>query len=348
MGVFLLGMGVLFGPGFAVPLSSDALAQGKDPTRAIKKHDTNKDGKISRKEWKWDPSVFDEIDTDGDGFLTLEEFKARFAGTEGGRGKDGDDRAREAPLLDGQTTSNVLDEVTLCAIGRRRTCDIKLAIERGLFETGLRPRFPENVECRDIDEQWAISYTWKRDRENYHGGIDMPAPWGTPIIAVAAGTVVGKFLGKNSYRGKEIILRHSPEDTGIPLWIYTQYAHFDEMPKHGVGQRVRMGEVLGPTGNSGRGRRSNEQSTKRRPAIHFAVWYSTSDKYVARRHKVIPVEGQWMDPNALFRKKLPLDSYSIKALPEAEKKVPIAVMVDDGEVIPANTKIVWPYTCTRR
>ena len=250
-------------------------------------------------------------------------------------------------IPEGQTASPDFDGETLCAIGRGRKCDIKLAIKRGLFETGLRPRFPENLECRGIDEGWAISYTHKRDRENYHGGIDMPAPFGTPMIAAAAGTVVGKYRGEQSYRGMEIILRHSPEDTGIPLWIYTQYAHFDEMPKHQVGQRVRMGEVLGPTGNSGITPNRRGRGKERRPAIHFAVWYSTSPQYVARRDIIIPVDGRWMDPNALFRKKLPLDSYSMKALPEAEKKVPVSVMIDDGEVIPADTKIVWPYLCAR-
>jgi hypothetical protein len=55
-----------------------------------------------------------------------------------------------------------------------------------------------------------------------------------------------------------------------------------------------------------------------------------------------------MDPVALFRKKLPLDTASMKALPGAEKQVAISIMFDDGEVFPANTKIVWPYTCTRR
>ncbi|MDP6574234.1 MAG: M23 family metallopeptidase [Rhodospirillales bacterium] len=254
---------------------------------------------------------------------------------------------RSPVTLEGQTTSAELDEETLCAIGRGRKCDIRLAIKQGLFETGLSPRFPENLKCRGIDERWAISYTHKRNRESYHGGIDMPAPFGTPMIAAAAGTVVGKYRGDRSYRGMEIILRHSPEDTGIPLWTYTQYAHFDEMPKLEVGQRVRMGEVLGPTGNSGKTPTRRKRGKQRRPAIHFAVWYSTSPRFVALRNKIIPVDGQWMDPNALFRKKLPLDSYSMKALPEAEKKVPISVMVEDGKVIPAETRIVWPYTCRR-
>ena len=262
-------------------------------------------------------------------------------------GSPGLSQAEDGTALEGQATNADVDGKTLCAIGRGRQCDIKLAIKRGLFETGLRPRFPDNLECRDIDEQWAISYTYKRDRENYHGGIDIPAEFGTPIIAAATGTVVGKYRGKRSYRGIEIILRHSPEDTGIPLWIYTQYAHFDEMPKLEVGQRVRMGEVLGPTGNSGITPIRRKSGRDRRPAIHFAVWYSTGPKYVERRHKIIPLDGRWMDPNALFRKKLPLDSYSMKALPEAEKKVPISVMVEDGKVIPAETRIVWPYTCRR-
>ena len=255
---------------------------------------------------------------------------------------------RNAGTGGSRTVPDALDPVTSCAIGRWRNCDIKQATDRGLFETGLRPRFPENAKCRDIDEGYAISYSHKRARETYHGGIDMPAPWGTPMIAAAAGTVVGKYRGADSARGIEIVLRHSPEDTGIPLWIYTQYAHFSEMPTLEIGQRVRMGEKLGPTGNSGIDTRTGYQSSRRRPAIHFAVFYSTSELYADIRDTIIPVEGRWMDPVALFRKILPLDSGSMKALPETEKQIPISIMFGDGEAFPANTKIVWPYTCTRR
>lgn len=246
----------------------------------------------------------------------------------------------------GRTTESALDPVTKCAIGRWRNCDINEAIARGLFETGLRPSFPENARCREIDEGYAISYTNKRDREQYHGGIDMPAPWGTPMIAAAAGTVVAKYQGENSFRGIEIVLRHSPEDTGIPLWIYSQYAHCSEMPALEIGQRVRMGETLCPTGNTGITRPGKRGG--RRPAIHFGVFFSTSELYANIRDRIIPVDGHWMDPVALYRKKLPLDSASMKALPEAEKQVPITVMFDNGETYPAKTKIVWPYTCARR
>jgi murein DD-endopeptidase MepM/ murein hydrolase activator NlpD len=233
-----------------------------------------------------------------------------------------------------------------CAIGRWRNCDIQQAVARGLFETGLRPVFPAHAKCRGIDEGYAISYTAKRGREQYHGGIDMPAPWGTPMIAAATGTVVGKFHGERSFRGIEIVLRHSPDDTGIPLWIYTQYAHCSKMPALELGQRVRIGEHICPTGNTGIDR-TGAQSTRRRPAIHFAVFFSTSERYEEIQDVIIPAEGYWMDPVALFRKTLPLDSNSMKALPEAEKQVPVSIMFENGETFPAGTRIVWPYTCTR-
>jgi len=252
---------------------------------------------------------------------------------------------KKTVLPQGQVTKNKIDEFTLCAMGRSRDCTMEPAIERGLFETGLRPRFPDNTECRGIDEKWAISYTAKRLREAYHGGIDMPAPPGTLIIAAAAGTVIGKYLGENTPRGIEIVLRHSPQETGLPVWTYTQYTHFSKMPKHEVGQRVRMGEVLGPTGNTGINVRTGKQSETRRPAIHFGVFFNTSGKYAALRNKIIPAQGLWMDPNAMFRKKPPFDSKSLKALPRREKQIPISIMFEDGTTYPANTKIVWPYTC---
>ncbi|MBI5682202.1 MAG: M23 family metallopeptidase [Deltaproteobacteria bacterium] len=249
----------------------------------------------------------------------------------------------------GLVETTAVDPITSCAIGRwLNNCDIKTAITRGLFETGLTPVFPEHTSCREIDEGYAISYSKKRPREMYHGGIDIPAPWGMPIIAAAAGEVVGVYHGNDSPRGVEIVLRHSPEDTGIPLWIYTQYTHFSEIPSLKVGQRVRMGEILGKTGNSGISPFTGKQSNKRRPALHFGVFYSVSSEYANFGDRIIQVDGHWMDPVALFRKELPLDSISMKALPEMKKQIPISVMLDNGEAFPANTKLVWPYACMQK
>ena len=178
-------------------------------------------------------------------------------------------------------------------------------------------------------------------------GIDMPARWGTPIVAAAAGTVVGKFQGENSARGIEIVLRHSAQDTGLPLWVYTSYAHLDATPKQVIGQRVRLGEILGPTGNSGVSGRTRRQSSYRRPAIHFAAFYAASPEYGENRDVIIPLGGHWMDPIALYCGQLPVDSAAMKALPEADKTVAIPVLFEDGEPFSAGAKMVWPYRCKR-
>ncbi len=283
-----------------------------------------------------------------------------------------------------------LDHESFCAIGRKPPCSIKIAIAHGLFQTGLQPRFAPGVKCRGIDEHWAISYTYKRNREGYHAGIDMPAPFGTPIRAAADGTVVGVYRGKG-HLGMHIILRHTPEDTGIPLWIYTLYGHLERLPKFHVGDRVHMGDVLGPTGNSGatrahvggKGRRGGGRRRHgrefgpghfrgaggnfsgglngrgasrhnnhgglgggvRRPAVHFGVYFSNSPKYAALRGMVIPPDGYWMDPVALFRAKPPFDSATMKALSVSDKRVPIPYLLPDGSAHPAGTKLVWPYAC---
>jgi hypothetical protein len=131
---------------------------------------------------------------DGGGFMSRPEIVAAFGGG-GRRKKKGRSRSsappKQAPeTSDGRTAGDAPDQVTLCAIGRGRSYDIKLAIERGLFETGLRPRFPENARCRDIDEQYAISYTHKRPRENYYVGAV-----GNPHHRGGRGDRCGQILG---------------------------------------------------------------------------------------------------------------------------------------------------------
>jgi hypothetical protein len=37
----------------------------------------------------------------------------------------------------------------------------------------------------------------------------------------------------------------------------------------------------------------------------------------------------------------------MKALPDAEKSIPIPIMYLDGTTEPANTKLIWPYACRR-
>ena len=118
----------------------------------------------------------------------------------------------------------------------------------------------------------------------------MPAPTGTPMLAAADGTVVSISNDSRSYRGIEVILRHTPEETGLPVWTYTQYAHLDTAPKVNVGDRVKLGQDLGPTGNSGF---SNGRKV-RRPAIHFAAWYSDKPGFFTNGRGIAPVDGWWM------------------------------------------------------
>ena len=336
-----------------VPLNFPAHSQERDRVAGdFERADENSDGKLNRREWHRRGS-FTRLDTDADGTLSLAEVRAIY---EGHSVKSYDwppvglnrSPAEIAPgaardLVD----SNALDRKTLCAITRSRNCNPKAPVKRGLFETGLGPVFPENAICPGIDDTFALDYSFKRSKEVYHGGIDMPARWGTPMIAAAAGTVVGKFMGEQSPRGIEIVIRHSPEDSGLPLWIYTGYAHLDKMPELEMGQRVGVGEIIGPTGNSGVSGKGRKKKSKRRPAIHFSAFFSETRQYAIQREIVVPVNGRWLDPIALYRQKHPMDSDAMRALPEDEKGVPIQIKFEDEDVIPPGTKFVWPYMCKR-
>ena len=116
-------------------------------------------------------------------------------------------------------------------MGRRQTIeDVNLQKERGAIETGTKPIFYNNANCGTIDEAWAIDYTPKRNNPAIHKGIDIPKPFGEPIVAASDGTVIGIFENAWSAKGIEIMLRHTPEQTGLPFWTYSQYTHFDKMP----------------------------------------------------------------------------------------------------------------------
>lgn len=111
---------------------------------------------------------------------------------------------------------------------------------------------------------WRASpFTGKRD---FHKGVDISGPRGTPIYAPASGVVI--FAERFSTYGQVIRIKHSDV-------IETLYAHLYKIGVK-VGQEVTRGELIGYVGNTGR-------STA--PHLHYEV--HVDDKVVNPMHYIL-------------------------------------------------------------
>ncbi|RYG22078.1 MAG: M23 family metallopeptidase [Chitinophagaceae bacterium] len=89
-----------------------------------------------------------------------------------------------------------------------------------------------------------------------HEGIDIFAPFRTPVIAVSSGRVTA--VNENNLGGKVVWFR--PDGKDYTLY----YAHLDEQIVSG-GQLVKYGDTLGRMGNTG-----NAKTTA--PHLHFGIY----------------------------------------------------------------------------
>lgn len=318
---------------FSIALTIQLPVYAKSAEGAIEKLDQNGDGKVSLSEWRKGKKKFNMLDANKDGYISYDEFAARFGG--------------------GKSRQNLLQDMNpknLSAMRRSKKDDIQDAVDKGLFATGLHAVWPDDIECRQVDHTYAMDYRKFRGREAYHGGIDIPAPYDTPVLAAMEGKVIAVYEGIWTPRGIEVVLQHTPKQSGYPYYMYTRYTHFKKLPSLKKGQKIAIGETLGITGNTGANTKCKKPfgcENKRRSLLHFDVLYSESPKYFDSGRTVVPINGYYMDPTALYRKKLPLDSRSMKNLPTSEKAVAISYQTTDGEMFPAGTKAIWPYACSK-
>ena len=260
-------------------------------------------------------------------------------------GTDRADILRSVANLEGFVPPRKISQEVRITVGKNRHPHRGQAVQiqkaRGAIETGLEPKFIGGADCPEIDsETWAIDYSHKRPWPAIHKGIDIPQPRGTPIRAISDGTVVGKFQNEGNRKGIELMLRHTPEQTGLPFWTYSQYTHLQEMSPLPIGAEVKIGQKIGKTSNTGKmGRRI------RRDALHFAILYSRQPEWSNNGRYVAPKEGYWMDPNAFYRLSQPYDSQSLVDLPDDQKKTPVPNLKVDGSFMPPATKRIWPYRC---
>jgi len=254
-------------------------------------------------------------------------------------------RCKECDSLAGFVVPGEIDDDIRKMVGKYKggggSKNVAIQKARGVIETGLYPEFNKAANCPEIDsEKWAIDYSYKRKKKALHKGVDIPQPRGTPIRAVAEGVVVGRFLNEGNKKGIEIMLRHTQEQTGLPFWTYSQYTHLQEMSSLPIGTKVRMGDRIGNTSNTGKmGKRV------RRDALHFAILYSTYPEWSNDGVVVTPKDGYFMDPNAFYRLEPPYNSPSLSGLSADQKSVPVPFMRNDGTFEPSDTKRIWPYPC---
>lgn len=104
-----------------------------------------------------------------------------------------------------------------------------------------------------VPQFYKVSSQFGQRGRRHHDGIDIPAPRGTPIVAVDNGTIV---YSDNTIRGygNMIVVAHSDE-------IFTVYAH-NRKNKVEKGDRVKKGQMIAELGNTGR-------STG--PHLHFEI-----------------------------------------------------------------------------
>jgi murein DD-endopeptidase MepM/ murein hydrolase activator NlpD len=217
---------------------------------------------------------------------------------------------------------------------------------RGLLPTGLVPVYPETLSCPRANSLFAASTRGDGSPRNtaffagLHGGLDIPAPRGTPVLAVASGTVVRMEEGRG-IGGIGLVLRHAPEDTGRPEWLFTEYKHLDALPDLKLGQRVEQGQPVARVGLSGT--TGGHYGPLGHSHLHLSAWRSPSGDY-QNRLAFVPVGGHWVDPLALFRD-WPLESERLAALPAEQKRVPLPCAGPDGRILPEGSRLVWPLAC---
>ncbi len=93
----------------------------------------------------------------------------------------------------------------------------------------------------------------------HHSGLDISAPYGTPVHAPADGVVI--YAGQREGYGNIVVIDHK-------FGFVTRYGHLSKMTVE-VGQHVTRSEVIGYVGTSGR---------TTGPHLHYEVWRYNSPR----------------------------------------------------------------------
>ena len=155
--------------------------------------------------------------------------------------------ANQADDVSQQQVTNSLD-MFYALRGEAMSGQVSRALEGGLT-TGFGGDWTELADAPSIwpvEGRVASSFGEREDPINgegaFHSGIDIDAPYGTPVRATADGDVSGASMGAGY--GREVVLDHGHD-------VLTVYGHLSAIAVI-PGQHVTRGEIIGYVGQSGR------------------------------------------------------------------------------------------------
>ncbi len=143
-------------------------------------------------------------------------------------------------------------------------------------------------------ERVASGYGWRVDPiykiQKFHEGMDFTCPVGTEVYVTGDGTVAAVNFTFGGY-GNEIIVNHG-------YGYKTRYAHLSRF-KVKVGQKVKRGDVIGNTGNTGKstGPHLHYEVLKNNDAVN-PVYFYYNDLKDADFQKMVEISnnpGQTLD-----------------------------------------------------
>ncbi len=152
----------------------------------------------------------------------------------------------------GDSVSPQYVKATIDEFATLRSQALSGRISRAL-ESGLNPSYmgdwtvlADAPSLWPIDGRLASGFGERQDPINgegaFHTGIDIDAPWGTPVRAAGDGVVVAASQG--SGYGREITIDHGHDVTTI----YGHLSSFAIVP----GEHVTRGQIIGYVGQTGR------------------------------------------------------------------------------------------------
>jgi murein DD-endopeptidase MepM/ murein hydrolase activator NlpD len=174
------------------------------------------------------------------------------------------------------TRADVLFEVNGCQAAPRVVFVPGVNWSPNQTATGTPPRVDGVLREYPLPATAFIStgYGWQLDSNNgnvaFHGGVDLTADRGTPVLAAGEGTVA--FASNQGNYGNLVVINHSQG-------LQTRYAQLDSIDVE-VGQTVRAGDRIGTVGNTG---------VATNPHLHFEIRTNSDLGWVAQ------------DPGAYFQ-----------------------------------------------